>query len=78
MRRLKEKLLLSLDLTVLQRENAITSLQSGAQLAFVEGLGQIIVGTRLQAFDQILFAIFGGCQKDVLVWSTILFSNLAA
>src|SRR5580704_13840834 len=76
-RRLKKKLLLSLDLAVLQREDAVASLQSGTQLAFVERLGQIVVSPRLQALDQILFAIFGGCQEDVLVRSAILFSNLA-
>ena len=57
-RRLKKKLLLSLDLAVLQREDAVASLQSGTQLAFVERLGQIVVSPRLQALDQILFAIF--------------------
>ena len=56
MGRLKKKLLLSLDLAVLQREDAVTGPQSGAQFAFVEGFGQIVVGPRLQALDQILFA----------------------
>jgi hypothetical protein len=69
---------MSLDLIVLQREDSVTGSQTSLQFAFFEWFGEIVIGSRLQTSDQILFCIFGGCEKYVLVRSPVTFSNLTA
>src|SRR5882724_8154047 len=78
MGRLKTELYLGADLIVLQSEDSITGSQTSLQFAFIEGFGEIVIGARLETPDQILFRVFSGREKYVLVGSLVTLSNLAA
>jgi len=77
MGRLKTELHLGANLIVLQGEDSIAGSQTSLQFAFIEGFGEIVIGSRLQTPDQILLRVFSGCEKYVLVRSLVTFSNLA-
>src|ERR1700733_7599851 len=77
MGRLKTELQVCPDLVVLQSEDSITGSQTRLQFALIEGFGEIVIRSRLQAPDQVLLRVLSGCEKYVLVRSLVTFSNPA-
>jgi hypothetical protein len=78
MRCLELQLAVSFDQRPLQFQNSFTGTQAGAQFGHVKRFGQVVIGSRLQSGNYVLFAAFGGKQQHIFIGTWRLAANSAA